>query len=51
VWGFLRGTGGREWMEVALMGRSFVVPFGSVTSFRDRLMEGEAIYFDFATLC
>jgi steroid delta-isomerase-like uncharacterized protein len=51
VWGFLRGTSGGEWMGVPPTGRSFVVPFANVTPFRDGLMEGEAIYFDLATLC
>lgn len=51
VWGTLRGTSEGEWMGVAPTGRSFVVPFANVTPFRDGLMEGEAIYFDLATLC
>jgi hypothetical protein len=36
---------------VSPTGRSFVVPFANITPFRDRLIEGEAIYFDLATLC
>jgi steroid delta-isomerase-like uncharacterized protein len=51
VWGTLNGTSGGEWMGVPPSGRSFVVPFANVTPFRDGLMEGEAIYFDLATLC
>ena len=51
VWGTLRGTSRGQWMGVQPTGRSFVVPFTNVTPFRDGLMEGEAIYFDLATLC
>jgi steroid delta-isomerase-like uncharacterized protein len=51
VWGFLRGSSQGEWIGVPPTGRSFVVPFANVTPFRDGLMEGEAIYFDLATLC
>ena len=51
VWGTLRGTSRGQWMGVQPTGRSFVVPFSNVTPFRDGLMEGEAIYFDLATLC
>jgi predicted ester cyclase len=51
VWGFLRGTSRGEWMGIPPTGRSFDVPFANVTPFRDGLMEGEAIYFDLATLC
>ena len=51
VWGTLRGTSRGQWMGLQPTGRSFVVPFSNVTPFRDGLMEGEAIYFDLATLC
>ena len=51
VWGTLRGTSRGQWMGVQPTGRSFEVPFSNVTPFRDGLMEGEAIYFDLATLC
>jgi steroid delta-isomerase-like uncharacterized protein len=51
VWGTLEGTSGGDWLGVPPSGRSFVVPFANVTPFRDRLMEGESIYFDLATLC
>jgi steroid delta-isomerase-like uncharacterized protein len=51
VWGHLRGTSEGEWVGVPPSGRSFAVPFANVTRFRDGLMEGEAIYFDLATLC
>lgn len=51
VWGTLRGTSHGQWMGLQPTGRSFAVPFSNVTPFRDGLMEGEAIYFDLATLC
>jgi steroid delta-isomerase-like uncharacterized protein len=51
VWGNIEGTSGGEWMGVPPSGKSFSVPFANVTPFRDGLMEGEAIYFDLATLC
>jgi SnoaL-like polyketide cyclase len=51
VWGTLRGTSGGDWVGVSPSGRSFAVPFANVTPFRDRLMAGESIYFDLATLC
>lgn len=51
VWGTLRGTSGGDWVGVPPSGRPFAVPFANVTPFRDRLMEGESIYFDLATLC
>ena len=51
VWGTLSGTSRGQWMGLQPTGRSFVVPFSNVTPFRDDLMEGEAIYFDLATLC
>lgn len=51
VWGTLRGTSGGDWVGVSPSGRSFAVPFANVAPFRDRLMAGESIYFDLATLC
>jgi steroid delta-isomerase-like uncharacterized protein len=51
VRGTLRGTSGGDWVGVPPSGRSFAVPFGNVTPFRDGLMAGESIYFDLATLC
>ena len=51
VWGTLEGTSRGEWLGVPPSGRSFSVPFANLTPFRDGLMEGEAIYFDLATLC
>jgi predicted ester cyclase len=51
VWGTLRGTSRGEWLGVAPGGGAFAVPFANVVPFRDGLMEGEAIYFDLATLC
>ena len=51
VWGTLRGTSGGDWVGVPPSGGSFAVPFANVTPFRDRLMAGESIYFDLATLC
>jgi hypothetical protein len=32
-------------------GGAFAVPFANVVPFRDRLMAGEIVYFDLATLC
>jgi steroid delta-isomerase-like uncharacterized protein len=51
VWGRLEGTSGGDWLGVPPTGRPFSVPFANVAPFRDGLMEGEAIYFDLATLC
>jgi steroid delta-isomerase-like uncharacterized protein len=51
AWGTLRGTSGGDWVGVSPSGRSFAVPFANVIPFRDRLMAGESIYFDLATLC
>ena len=51
VWGFLRGTSKGEWLGVSPGGGSFSVPFTNVVPFKDGLMEGEAVYFDLATLC
>ena len=51
VWGRLEGTSGGEWLGVPPTGRSFSVPFANVAPFKDGRMEGEAIYFDLATLC
>jgi steroid delta-isomerase-like uncharacterized protein len=51
VWGFLRGTSKGEWLGVPPGGGSFSVPFANVVPFKDGLMEGEAVYFDLATLC
>ena len=51
VWGLLRGTSKGEWLGVSPGGGSFSVPFTNVVPFKDGLMEGEAVYFDLATLC
>jgi steroid delta-isomerase-like uncharacterized protein len=51
VWGRLEGTSGGDWLGVPPTGRSFSVPFANVAPFREGRMEGEAIYFDLATLC
>jgi steroid delta-isomerase-like uncharacterized protein len=51
VWGKLRGTSRGDWVGVPPSGRSFTVPFANVAPFRDRLMEGESLYFDLGTLC
>lgn len=51
VWGTLRGTSRGDWLGVLPGGGSFAVPFTNLVPFRDRLMEGERIYFDLATLC
>jgi hypothetical protein len=51
TWGTLRGTTAGDWVVVSPSGRSFAVPFANVIPFRDRLMAGESIYFDLATLC
>jgi steroid delta-isomerase-like uncharacterized protein len=51
AWGFLRGTSGGEWLGVPPSGQSFVVPFTNIATFADKLMTGESIYFDLATLC
>src|SRR3982074_1684758 len=51
AWGDLRGTSGGDWLGVPPSGGSFVVPFTNITTFRDRQMVGESIYFDLATLC
>jgi steroid delta-isomerase-like uncharacterized protein len=51
VWGKLEGTSGGDWLGVPPSGRSFSVPFTNVAPFKDGRMEGEAIYFDLATLC
>jgi steroid delta-isomerase-like uncharacterized protein len=51
AWGTLRGTSGGDWLGVPPSGGSFAVPFANVAPFRDRLMAGESIYFDLATLC
>jgi steroid delta-isomerase-like uncharacterized protein len=51
VWGTLRGTNTGDWLGVPAGGGAFSVPFANVVPFRDGLMEGEAVYFDLATLC
>jgi steroid delta-isomerase-like uncharacterized protein len=51
VWGKLEGTSGGAWLGVPPTGRSFSVPFTNIAPFKDGRMEGEAIYFDLATLC
>jgi steroid delta-isomerase-like uncharacterized protein len=51
VWGRLEGTSGGDWLGVPPTGRSFSVPFTNIAPFKDGRMEGEAIYFDLATLC
>lgn len=51
TWGHLAGTSGGEWLGVAPTGGSFRVPFTNITTFTDRRMAGESIYFDLATLC
>jgi steroid delta-isomerase-like uncharacterized protein len=51
AWGFLNGTSGGDWLGVPPSGKSFVVPFTNIATFRDQLMLGESIYFDLATLC
>jgi predicted ester cyclase len=51
VWGTLRGTSVGEWLGVPPGGGTFAVPFANVVPFRDRLMAGEVVYFDLATLC
>jgi steroid delta-isomerase-like uncharacterized protein len=50
-WGRLRGTSKGPWLDVPAGGGSFVVPFTNVSTFKEGLMHGEAIYFDLATLC
>lgn len=51
VWGTLKATSQGEWFGVPPGGGTFAVPFANVVPFKDGLMEGEAIYFDLATLC
>jgi predicted ester cyclase len=51
TWGTLRGTSSGNWLGIPPSGRSFAVRFVNVAPIRDRLMAGESIYFDLATLC
>lgn len=50
-WGTLRGTSRGPWLDVPPGGGLFAVRFTNVSRFKDRLMHGETIYFDLATLC
>ena len=51
VWGTLRGTSRGDWLGIPPGGGTFAVPFANVVPFEQRLMAGEQIYFDLATLC
>lgn len=50
-WGHLSGTSEGEWLGLPPRGGRFEVPFTNVATFANRLMQGETLYFDLATLC